>query len=379
MKIIKIFIVVPILIILLCSIPVAAFEEAGIAYSSDEFGVEGVLDLLPGEARSALPENDIFEPDKFTNNFGYNYFFNLFIKAFFGAVSPAIKMFSVTMGILLVSSALSKLKDVFNNYSVVPVFEIVSRICIMLALYSQIISLVKSAEVFLSTLSNVMGAMMPAMLAMGIAGGDITAATVGSNGMMLVLTFVEALAKYGLFPVLEICFGLAVVSGMGGGLRLNGISGLVRGTFGWLMALIAAIISTVMTFQTSIARQADSVALRAARFAASKVVPVAGNIAGEAVSAVAGSLTLIRRTAGYVGIIIIAVLLIPVIANILLTRLGVSVSSIAADIIGLDREKGLLDEFCGLLGYLAAICVIAALMFIYGLAIFAKSSSILSL
>ena len=76
-------------------------------------------------------------------------------------------------------------------------------------------------------------------------------------------------------------------------------------------------------------------------------------------------------------LIIIAVLTLPVILNLLLSRIGIGISQTAADILGLARERDLLGELHGLLGSLAAVCVIAALMFVYALAVFAKTAAAL--
>ncbi|MBR4037370.1 MAG: hypothetical protein IKJ02_02300, partial [Tidjanibacter sp.] len=105
-----------------------------------------------------------------------------------------------------------------------------------------------------------------------------------------------------------------------------------------------------MTFQTSITSRADSLSMRALRFAASKSVPVVGSLASDAVSAVAESLALVKGTVGWGGVIIIAVLTLPVVLNVLLTRMGVVVSAVAADVLGLEREKRILEEIAGLFG-----------------------------
>ena len=359
----------------------AAYTENDVSaelYSVDEFDVESVMDSLPDTVRQNLPEGDIFAAEGFSEAFSADYFFSLIKSAVSAALSPMIKTMSLTLGLVLISSALSALKDVLRSDSLSALFEFVSGLCIMLTLYGSVSSLVEAVRVYLTQLSTVISAMVPVMIAIGTAGGSISASTVSANAMMLGVAFVETLAANGLFPVLQLCFGLAVASGMGGGLKLGGITKLIRGTFTWILGLISAVISAVMTFQSSIAFRADSLSMRAVRFATAKAVPVVGDIASGAVSAVAGSLSLVKSTVGWVGVIIIAVMTLPVIVSIIMTRLGVTVSCTAADVIGLEREKGILSEMCGLLGFLAAVCVIAALMFVYALALFAKSAAALA-
>ncbi len=363
---------------LLCfALPIRADEIPSELYSADEFGVDSILDALPNEVRDSLPDGDVFSGERFSKSFSAEYFFGLIKDTFLSLLSPAMKMLSQTLGLVLIASALSALKGIVNSDALSTLFEFLSGLCIMITLYENAAILVEQVEAYLYRLTSIVSAMVPVMLSVGIAGGNVTSSAVGANAMMLSLAFVETLASKILFPILQLCFGLSAASGMGTIPRLGGISKTVRGVLVWVIAFIGAVISAVMTFQTSIAARADSLSMRAIKFAASNAVPVVGGIASDAVGAVASSLSLIKGTVGWVGVIIIAIITLPVIFNVLLTRLGVIISETAADIIGLEKEKGLLSEMGGLLGFLAAVCVIAALMFVYALALFAKSSAAL--
>ncbi len=346
-------------------------------YVTDEFDVDSIIDALPYEVRDELPDGDIFEADNFSEKFSAEYFFDFIGETILSALSPALKTFTATLGLVLLSAALSAFKGMMKSDSLSAAFELASGLCILLTLYKTALSLVERVGAFLSQLTTVISAMVPVMLAIGTAGGNGGASAASANAMMLGVALIEGLAVAGLFPVLKLCFGMAVCSGMGSGLKLDGISSLVRNIFMWIIGLLAAAISAMMTFQTSIAAKADSLSIRAVKFAASSAVPVVGGIASDAVSAVAGSLSLIKGTVGWGGVIILIVMTLPIIAEILMLRLGISISSVAADIMGLGREKRMLDEMCGLFGFLAAVCVICALMFVYAIALFAKSTTAL--
>lgn len=367
---VKIFIILVLLKLL--SFPVFGAEE----YTVDEFDVKSIIDAVPREVRENLPE-EIFSAEKFSDNFSFEYFFSFLKNTLSSSLTPALKNFTGTLGVVLIAAALSAMKGVFKSDALVSMFEILSGLCILLSVYQTAFSLVERVGKFLSQLGTVMTAMIPVMAAVGTAGGNVSASAASAGGAMIGVSLVSVLASSGLFPILKLCFGISVCSGIGSGLRLDGISKLIRNAFTWLIGFLAAAISAVMTFQTSIAAHADSLSMRALKFAASNAVPVAGGIASEAVAAVAGSLSIIKGSVGWAGVIILLIMTLPLTADILLIRLGISASSVAADIIGLEREKRILDEMCGLLGFLAAISVICTLMFVYALALFAKSATAL--
>lgn len=361
-------------IIMCLMLPVSAEETSAELYTADEFHAEAILDSLPDTVRRTLPDGDIFSTEGFFNGFTAEYFFTLIKNTVFGSLSSVSEMLSQTLGLVIVSAALSALKGVVRSDSLSALFEFLSGLCMMLTLYGTVSSLVGTVRLFLTRLTVLINAMVPVMIAIGCAGGNLTSSAVSANAMMLGVTFVESLAASGLFPVLKLCFGLGIVSGLGSGLRLGGISKTVRGIFTFILGLISAVISAVMTFQSSIAVRADSLSMRAVKFAAAKAIPVAGDIASGAVTAVAGSLSLVKSTVGFVGIIIIAVLTLPVTVSVLLNRLCVVIACTVSDILGLEREKRMLEEVSGLLGFLAAVCVIAALMFVYALTLFVSSA-----
>lgn len=376
----KIFFIL--LILLLFAYPVYAGEEGtdlfeAEKYATYEFGVDSILEAVPYEVRGELPEGDIFEAQDFSEKFSLKYFLDFIGKTLRNALSPAFKALTSTLGLVLLSAVLSAFKGMAKSDSLSMVFELASGLCILVTLYKTVFSLVERVGGFLSQLTVLINAMVPVVFSITVAGGNSSAATVNASAMMLGVALIEGIAAVGLFPMLKLCFGMAVCSGIGIKLRLDGVSRLLRNVFTWVIGLLAAAISAMMTFQTSIASKADCLSMRAMKFAVSSAIPVAGGIASDGVSAVAGSVSLIKGTVGVGGVIILALMVLPIIVDILMLRFGVSISSVAADVIGLEREKRILDEICGLLGFLAAVCVISVLMFVYGFALFANGTTAL--
>ena len=349
-------------------------HAADAGYSAADFDTDAILDALPESLREALPA-DMFAADGFAEKFSAGYFFDIIRDAFAAALAPSLGIAARALGCVLIASALTAAKGIFRADSAAALFEFVSGLAILLTVYESAASLVEAVSLYLTQLSGIVTAMVPVLLAVETAGGNLTGAAASSGGMMLALAIVETLAAKGLFPVLRVSFGLLAATGIGGCPALSGITRLVRNAFTWLFGIAAAVISAVMSFQHAIAVRADSLSMRAVKFAAAQAIPVAGGIAADAAGAVVGSLSLVRATVGTVGVILIALLTLPVIVQVLMARMGVVVSQSAAELLGLEREKGLLGEMAGLLGFLAAVCVIAALMFVYALTLFAKTAA----
>ena len=344
-------------------------DDPGI-YTADDFDLGSVTDSLPGEVLENLP-TDIFDPSTASET-GVGFFARVVSKLVKAALGPALKTFSKLLGIIVAASVISSVRSTVKS-GLSGVFDFISGLCLMLMLYGVVEGMFTLVKNYLFTLTGVMDSFIPVMSAMAAAGGDLNSAVVSSGGLILGLDLIEKLAANGLMPVLQLCFGIAMASGVGS-LKLSGISKLIRDGFSWTLGLSAAAISAVMSFQTTIAARADSLSMRAVRFAASNAIPVAGGIAADAVRTVAGSLSLVKSTVGWAGVVIIALMTLPVMIQVLLTRIGVLLAGTSASVLGLEREKGLLDEVSGLLGSLIAVCLVASLMFVYALAVFAKGA-----
>ena len=367
-------IVITVITAVMLAIPVLAHHESeGVFYIAEDFGTDCILEAVPDEVLNKLPTEDIFTSDGFVSGFSAEYFARTALVAVRTALGPAFECLTVTLGLVLIASGISALKNLFSSPGLICLVEFVSGLCIMLTLYSTVLETAKAVSLYLSQLSGLMYAMLPVMIAILTVGGNISAASVSSGAMMLGVTLVETLASGGLFPIIQLCLGMSVASNIGGGLKLGGISKLVRNAVAFILGLISASISAIMTFQTSIASKADSLSMRAVKFAASSGIPVVGSIAGDAVGAVAESLSLVKSAVGWVGVIIIALMTLPVTLEVILARIGIMISETAADILGLDRERAVLSEISGLFGFLVAVCVICGLMFVYAAALFAVS------
>ena len=347
-------------------------------YTPEDFDADSIFDALPHELREYLPEGtESFDPELTRESFTFGFFASVILKLISAAVNPAAKTFATLLGLTIIASVTGSLKGIFKSDGISSLFDFMSGLCIMLAMFSVTTGLFDSVSEYLTRLSVLVNAIIPVMTAMNVAGGNLGSAAVSANAMMLSVSFIQLLATSVMFPVLRICYGMSIASGLGG-VKLDGITKLIRGLLSWVLGIIAALIGCVMSFQNSIAARADSLSMRAVKFAASGAIPVVGQIAGDAVRTVAGSLTLVRTTVGWTGVILILLLTLPVIIEVLLTRLGVVLAETAANIIGCERERGLLSEISGLLGFLAAVSVISGLMFIYALTLFATSSAALA-
>lgn len=164
-------------------------------------------------------------------------------------------------------------------------------------------------------------------------------------------------------PLVGVLLGLSAVSGI----RESGITGLVNGARKlalWLIGGASTLFCGVVKLQTSVTASADSLALRASRFAVSGAFPVIGRSVSEALATVSGGLSVIRGTVGTAGIIALAGIFAPVALRCALCSASLSLAAAFCDSLGLPPSarairgmKAGVDILCAVVVF-DAMCII---------------------
>ena len=81
----------------------------------------------------------------------------------------------------------------------------------------------------------------------------------------------------------------------------------------------------------------------------------------------------LKSVVGVWGIVLIALLTLPVLLSLVLTRLAFLLSSGVAEMLGCETEEKLLAELGGIYAFMVAVVSMSAVMFIFALTIFSKT------
>jgi stage III sporulation protein AE len=131
------------------------------------------------------------------------------------------------------------------------------------------------------------------------------------------------------------------------------------------MVIFLGLLST----QSIIGASADTLGVRAAKFAASNFIPIVGSAVADAYSTVKASLGLLRGGVGFFGIAAIFVMIIPPLLEVGLMRLAFAACEIACDIFGTKAVKILLSNTVKILSLVFSILVCFSIMLIISTAI----------
>lgn len=341
---------------------------------ADEWQSYGEIEeKLPPSIADKLPDG-IFDTDAETaaavleDMVGFDAMLANAISALCTAFKEHIKEAVSVLSLLIVSALAATVAKSFPKAS--PIFELGSCTVFALSLYGIVADCVAAVNAYLAELCVLTNAFVPVMSALYFAGGNASVAVTSGGSMAIFLNLLENFCAVILLPVLKVIFGFTLVSALSSVTDMSGITKLLKGLFTKLMGFLTVLLSAVMTYQTSLAAAADTLAARTVKFALGNMVPVVGGTIGDSVRTVAASLSLIKSCCGTLGIVLLVFLCLPPLALCLACRFELSLCAAVARLLGCRRECALIEEFSGAVGFAFAVASCCTLFFLYTLTLF---------
>lgn len=343
-------------------------------------GAEGVSDMygaLPDGVRDSLPdrlENDISENgESAVASLGAEYIASLAASALKAAFAYSVKPLAAVIGVLLLSALLNSAGAAAAGGEAVALSSAVS---VTVTIFGAITPLFKLTSDTLSGIGLIMKGILPVMTGIYAMSGNITAASVNSTWLMLLLTFLETLTESLLMPLLCTCTGFIAVTTLSrftGAPDMSGVSGELKKVLTFLLAAAGTVFTTVMAHQTALAKSADSVALRSLKFASGNMIPVIGGALGEAADGYLAGVSLIRSASGTLAAAAVISYVLPALLKIAVLRAGLSAVAAGAEIMGRGKEAAVVREAGEVLGIAVALICTASVLSVIAVGVFAGS------
>ncbi len=355
----------------LLALPVSAVSGGrGGIYPSEE--MDALISSLPDEVKDELTEFRLAENDedrlgavrdKLDIFYWIKYVFNIILDC----LLPGITSCAPLLCIIVVSAILKKYLSEgpcaeVGNFTVATVTGV--TVCGMAVTY------VNTSIGFISRISSVMMAMTPVMNAILLTSGELTSAGVNSAGLMLYVTVTEKVTEIVLVPLAGILLSLCSVTGVFRGVNISSLVSGIRKVVMTLMGFSLLIYSFVMGIQSSLARSADSLSMKTARFAIGTYVPIVGGALSDALSTISAGLTVIKRFTGSVGIVIILLTVLPTVVSLFIGRLSLLVCKSVAEVVECDGAAGIIGDAESVLSLFLAFSVLTGIFFIFATVLF---------
>ncbi len=185
---------------------------------------------------------------------------------------------------------------------------------------------------------------------------------------------VSYIASFAVLPLISGYLSLSISSGVSPLLSGSGIAEGVKKLSMWIMSLFGTLFVGVLGIQTAVNSAADTVALRTARFILGTSVPVAGNVLAEAASTISSSMGLLKSSIGIYGVVALALLLLPIIIELLLWRAVLMLNISLGELFSQAKITLILRAVDSALSVLMGVVLTVGGMFIISLSVVVMST-----
>ncbi len=288
------------------------------------------------------------------------------------ALSHAASMLAFILGLLLLCCVCTRLTKSMANSELARGASFLGSAVLIAGVCGATVSSFLSVSTFFERHASLMGSMIPIYGAVLAMGGNVTAASVGTATLYAMLGLTEGLCAQSVMPVCGIMGASAICSGLSGGTLLDGFCGAVKRLYNFLLGIVLGIFVFVLGAQTVITSSADTLAARTGKFVSSAIIPGVGGAIGDTVRTLAGSVSYIKSVVGIGGILMLALLTLPVLCELLLLRLVFLITSSVASMLGCGSAAKTLSEMGNIYGFLVGAVSICSVAFIVAAAIFVR-------
>ncbi|MDR0991308.1 MAG: stage III sporulation protein AE [Ruminococcus sp.] len=351
---------------------VFAASEDELASAAEEIGVdvEEIADGIPDSAEDLLDDNGITptNTEAMTSLKPSDVLSYLWQTVKDKAAYP-LKVFAAVVAVIMLSALVEGLGDTIADKKLTKIYGIICVIVAVSVIASPVSETIRSAARALNDGGVFMAGYIPIFSSITASSGYFTSAASYSLIVIFASDAAVMIASQFMIPVLSVCMALGIVEAINPNFSLSGITSAVQTGTKIVITFIMVVFLGLLSTQSIIGASADTLGVKAAKFAASNFIPVVGSAVADAYTTVKASLGLLRGGVGFFGIAAIFLLAAPPLIEVGLMRLAFSAAELLTDVFGVNSVKILLKNTVKILSLVFSILVCFAVMLIISTAI----------
>ncbi|MBO5700946.1 MAG: hypothetical protein J6S71_00750 [Clostridia bacterium] len=336
---------------------------------------------LPEDVSEMLP-NGIFSDDagevaeSLTDALSPKSILGLVRNLLVGSMPSAFSLFCMLVCLMILAVLMNALAETITGAGMKNAVTFASSLCSSVIVAAMQFPRITAAGGFFQRICIMMNSMIPVMTALYIAGGNTAAAAVSASSLLIQLNLIELCATALVLPAVCACMALTLADSFRTGEgSLSGIVGSIKQTLVFVFGLCGTLLMASLASQHVIAAAGDNAGARAVKFLAGNMIPVVGSTVGDTLRTLAASVKLLRSTVGIAGILTLALLLLPFLIELLLTRLALNSAAAFGEMLGCKNLVKLSREIASLYGFVIAAAAMASVLCVLSLTLFAVGST----
>lgn len=317
------------------------FASAASAERAD-YGTDEIYAALPENARDFMDEHGVTPENGGAEYLDPTNVLSDIWRLFLDSISAPMKMFTSLLAVILLTSLLGGINNAAGENGVLP---LVSSLVSAIIVSTYISDILDSIGVSVSAASDFTSVFVPVFAGIIAISGQAATASVFTSVMLIVIQILMQITVQFLLPFAGLMLGVTAAGGLNSDLKIDKLGEGVKKVIIWALGLIMTVFIGILSLQSAISASADSVTLRAAKFAVSNGIPFVGGAVSDALATVKSSVVLLKSGVGSFGIIAGSCILFPVMIHALCYRFFLFLAGIVSEMFAADKITGMIR--CG--------------------------------
>lgn len=335
-------------------------------------------EYIPSELSELLPDG-LFSEDLATSLSAaeeltdWEYLLRAVLSAVGLRLDSAVGLLCTLLALILLAAILGRLREGLGGTSG-EAFGFCLRLVIYTAIVLRMVGTVETVQQYFTQLNRITAGMIPVMGGLYALGGNLGQAALNGELMMVFLTVCEYVSSTVTPPVCAVCMTFSLMDAFGTRLTLSALCDRVKKWYTWLLSFIMFLLGLALSAQSVLVGRADNLGMKGVKYAVGNMIPTVGSAIAGTLSIVAAGVEILRGVCGISGIVLVALLLLPVLVELFLFRAALRLAATSASLLGCDGESRLLGEMASIHGYLAAAVSVCAVLFVFALTLLVHSA-----
>ena len=204
-----------------------------------------------------------------------------------------------------------------------------------------------------------------------LGGGELTAG-VQATGMSVTAALLSKIWGVFFTAVSGLGLSMSLISAYGGTGCVT-VSRWVKKSFSWVMGIVTAIISGTISLQTMVSSARDCAAMRAAKYAASGMIPAVGSTVSGALATLASGISYVKGIVGGGSVLVILSILLSPLVLMLLYRFAFSFVSFVSEFFEISVAEKIFGSYLYSLDTVIITYTLSGIVYLFEIILFVKS------
>jgi len=290
-------------------------------------------------------------------------------------IKGTIKILGSVLVVIIIHAILKSLTESLQNESVSKIAYYVQYILIVtlvMSNFSEIVDLVKNT---VQNLIGFMNSLLPILLTLMIATGNITTASIIQPIVLLIITFIGNSITYIVLPILLVSTSLGIISKISDKVQIDKLSKYFKSSIVWFLGIVLTLFVGILSTEGTLTSSVDGITAKTAKAAVSSLIPIVGKILGDSVDTVIGCASILKGAVGMVGVLVVISISVLPIIKIAVLCVSYYLTSAIAQPIADEKIVSLLEQIGDTFKVLLAILFAISTMLIIGTTLVIKISN----